>query len=188
MKFTTLHDTVHYLQLIHDKTRSSGIKFDNHIDRTHEEEICQFVHEWLLGIALSDSPLLGFVDRFDQWCAVWCTGPDMFHSCARHQRFLNNWVQVIKENLQKKHFASACWLNYTLMLMGEFNQKVFAFGQTETQKCVVSMSNVCWPSLIPRSILIDQTCGTLHFPIQSIVVQYSTISDKYEQVCNQLLD
>ena len=80
----------------------------------------------------------------------------------------------------QNHFTSACWLNYTLMLMGEFNKKVFAFGQTETQKCVVSMSNVCWPSLIPRSILIDQTCGTLHFPLQSIVVQCSNINmNKY---------
>ena len=138
------------------------------------------------------SPLLGFVDLFDQWSALWCTAPDMFHSCEDFSTTEHWWskkictkplcIHVSFSVINLTHLCISLLVKLYLRFMGKFNQKVFAFGQTETQKCVVSMSNVCWPSLIPRSILIDQTCRTLKCSAAIFII------DHYTQVCNQLWD
>ena len=72
-------------------------------------------------------------------------------------------------------------LKYTRQILSKHTKRInLDLTKLKLIKCVVSGSNVCWPSLIPRSILIDQTCGTLHFPLQSFVVQCSNINmNKY---------
>ena len=118
-------------------------------DYNNQEEICPLGHEWLSSIASSVE------DRIitHHWAALILV-------LGSKER---SWKQSLHQNVGQ-------------ILLKHTKRIYLDLTKLKPIKCVVSGSNVCWPSLIPRSILIDQTFWTLHFPVHFSTTGHCSIT------------
>ena len=119
------------------------------VDYNNQEEICPLGHEWLSSIASSVE------DRIitHHWAALILV-------LGSKER---SWKQNLHQNVGQ--------------ILSKHTKRIYLdLTKLKPIKCVVSGSNVCWPSLIPRSILIDQTCWTLHFPVHFSTTGHCSIT------------